>query len=604
MARIHIDKIEAIGEKGTSTIEFGKNLTLIMGKSETGKTTIYKCIDYLFGAKKDDKHRPFLKSTGYDTVVGYFTTDIGKIKITRKIDDNKMYVSIDDFSLSNEYTAITTSDKWIGILWKRILGLPDDFKVPSSKDGKMKSFSWKSINQAFMIYEKRVTTEKSIIVARDATNETAFFSEMLYLLYKEDLTEFDAEDGAKLRKIRRLAVQKYINSKRQEIENKIKNLEAKKPQGKDLETIISELKEKLEEINKTLHITVLENQSITQKLIELNKKIQNLETVIERYNVLESQYKSDIKRIGLIIDGEKTFNNLPKKAKCPFCDNPIETHNHTSYIQASKGELNQIVKNLNELNEAKQDIIEELNENKDKKEILLKQQQEKNSSINNNLLPLQTSLESQIKDYQEIIEYNKTIKFYEEMDDDFNIDFQANEKVDDKVEYKPKEIFEKHTDFVTSIEKYYMEILSEINFSPIDEVIFDLSTFDVKVNDNPKPNRSKGFQGLLNTVLVLAFRKYVNAVAKINPHFYLIDSPIQTLMTESNDENIKDDLRKGLFKYLFKNYGDDQIIIIENTDNHELPDFGSYNHDDVKIYEFTQDKEKGRYGFLYGVYQN
>ncbi len=604
MARIHIDKIEAIGEKGSSTIEFGKNLTLIMGKSETGKTTIYKCIDYLFGAKKDDKHRPFLKSTGYDTVVGYFTTDIGSIKLTRKIDDNKIYVFTNDHLLLDEYTASTQSDKWIGKLWKKVLGLPDDFKVPSSKEGKMKSFSWKSINQAFMIHEKRVTTEKSIIVARDTTNETAFFSEMLYLLYKEDLTDFDAEDGANIRKIRRAAVQKYINSKREKIEETIKSLEARKPQGKDIETIINELKDKLEEINKTLCTTVVESQAITKKNIELDKKIKELETVIERYDVLESQYTADIKRIGLIIDGEKTMSMLPAKAKCPFCESTIETHKHNSYIQASKGELNQTIKNLKELNEAKQDIADELNESKYEQECLIKQLQEKNSIVNDNLLPLQTSLESQIKEYQEIIEYNKTLKLYEEFDVDFNNDFTANDKDADKVDYKPKEIFKKHIDFTISIEKNYKEILSKINFSPIEKVKFDISTFDVVVNDNPKPNRSKGYQGLLNTILFLSFRKYVNDVAQINPHFYLIDSPVQTLMTESNDENIKDDLRKGLFKYLFENYGNDQIIVIENTDKHELPDFGNFNSNDVKIYEFTKNKEKGRYGFLNDVYQN
>lgn len=104
--------------------------------------------------------------------------------------------------------------------------------------------------------------------------------------------------------------------------------------------------------------------------------------------------------------------------------------------------------------------------------------------------------------------------------------------------------------------------------------------------------------------LTLALRKYMNDFGEINPHFYFIDSPIQTLMTEKNDEHIKNNLRKGFFDYVFRNYGDDQIIIIENTDEHELPDFGTYDHNRVKIYEFTKNRENGRYGFLNDVYQN
>lgn len=604
MARIRIKKLEATGQKGTSTIDFGKHLTLIMGKSETGKTTIYKCVDYLFGASKDDKHRPFLTNTGYDTVIGYFSTDLGDIKITRRIDDNKIFVEASDPSIGSEYSASTSSDKWIGKLWKKVLGLPEDFKVPSSKDGKTKTFSWRSINQAFMIHEKRVTTENSLLMSKEKTNETTFLSEMLCLLYNEDLAEFDAEGGTKVRQIRRAAVQKYIKSKRDELEQKIKSLEAKKPQGKDIESVINDLKERLNEINEKLNAAIKDNQVISQRLIELDKKISELEAVIGRYNVLESQYKSDIKRIGLIVDGEKNTTSLTKKGKCPFCDAPLENHNHESYIQASRGELTRIIMNLNDLNEAKEDIVEDLNDATDEREDLLRQQQEKNSIVNDDLLPLQASLENQIREYQEIIAYQEALKLYEEMDTGLDDDYKANDKADDKVDYRPKEIFAKHDDFKTSIEENYKTILRAINYSPVDSVDFSLSSFDVLVNENPKPNRSKGYQGLLNTVLVLAFRVYMNAVAKINPHFYFIDSPVQTLMTEASDEDIKDDLRKGLFKYLFENYGDDQIIVIENTDRHELPKFENINPDDVKVYEFTQNKEKGRYGFLNGVYQN
>ena len=74
-------------------------------------------------------------------------------------------------------------------------------------------------------------------------------------------------------------------------------------------------------------------------------------------------------------------------------------------------------------------------------------------------------------------------------------------------------------------------------------------------------------------------------------------------MTETSDENNEDDLRKGFFKYLFNNYGDDQIIIIENTEKKELPTL-EYNPENVKIYTFTKNKENGRYGFLDGVFQN
>ena len=38
---------------------------------------------------------------------------------------------------------------------------------------------------------------------------------------------------------------------------------------------------------------------------------------------------------------------------------------------------------------------------------------------------------------------------------------------------------------------------------------------------------------------------------------------------------------------------------MENTDDHELPKINS--NDDTIIYEFTQNENKGRYGFLYSL---
>lgn len=94
---------------------------------------------------------------------------------------------------------------------------------------------------------------------------------------------------------------------------------------------------------------------------------------------------------------------------------------------------------------------------------------------------------------------------------------------------------------------------------------------------------------------MFALRKHKNDCAFINPWFYFIDSILHGLFTKFDDENLKNDLRKGFFKYVFENIAEDQIILIENTDQHELPSIESNN--DVKVYIFTGD-ESGRYGLL------
>ena len=604
---LHIDKIEVTGTKGTSTIEFAKNLTVIMGKSETGKTTIYKCIDYLFGAKNDVPHRPFLTSTGYNTITGYFSTHLGSLKITRVIDSPTMHIAtnIPDIDTSKEYSIKPSSSVWIGNVFNLILGVPKGFKIPWSNDGKMKAFSWRTLKQALMIQEKRSDTEKSIIMSKEKTDQTAFLSNLLYMLYQTDFTDYDAEDGTRIKKIRKAAVQRYITSKKDYINKKLEELKAQlgdiDPDKMNLDAIITSIQNNLDEINASIQKAIKDDQEISKGIIELQQKINQSNITLHRFTTLESQYTSDIKRLSFIVEGERITANVPSSKKCPLCNHDVQSQRSESYVQASRVELTKTIQNANELNEARQDIETDLFAFKSQLDELNQRKTKIQELLNDDLKPMQIKLENQLQIYQQIIEYKKALSVYGDMDTSYDDDFKQYDKIDAEIDYRPKLLFA--DDFASEIASYYKVLLEKTSFKPIETVEFDMELFDITVNDNPKPNRSKGYAAYLNSLLVLSLRCYMNEVAKLNPHFYLLDSPLHGLMTETSDENNEDDLRKGFFKYLFNNYGDDQIIVIENTEKKELPTL-EYNQEDVKIYTFTKDKEKGRYGFLEGVFQN
>ena len=85
--------------------------------------------------------------------------------------------------------------------------------------------------------------------------------------------------------------------------------------------------------------------------------------------------------------------------------------------------------------------------------------------------------------------------------------------------------------------------------------------------------------------------------AKINPHFYFFDSPLKGLYLPEGIE-VTRNIRKGFFQYLADLDTTDQIIIIENTNNGELPIIES--GEDTMIYNFTK-SNTGNYGFLVSV---
>lgn len=104
--------------------------------------------------------------------------------------------------------------------------------------------------------------------------------------------------------------------------------------------------------------------------------------------------------------------------------------------------------------------------------------------------------------------YQQALAMYGDMEKEYGTDFTEYDKVEAKINFKPRNLFA--SDFAVKLANNYRDILIAMNFTPVETVKFDIAAFDMIVNDNPKPNRSKGYAAILNSIIVLALRKYMN----------------------------------------------------------------------------------------------
>ena len=114
MNNFYIKSLTAFGENKTeSTVEFSPFLTIISGASNTGKTFIFKCLNYLFGSNKIDIN----SNTGYNIfqmIINYQNKDI---IFTRKrkstfIDVNSQHPNV----ASGKYYIDSKKENWYGTL--------------------------------------------------------------------------------------------------------------------------------------------------------------------------------------------------------------------------------------------------------------------------------------------------------------------------------------------------------------------------------------------------------------------------------------------------------------------------------------------------------
>lgn len=600
MGRLHINKLIISGIKGVSTVDFGERLTLITGPSDTGKSYIFKSIYYLLGADKNNV--PFDPSIGYDTVSMEIRKGLSNVKVQRKIGDSTVKV-VDENGESIFKT--TGKDNNISDFYSELLDISPSLMIPYNSDGQTQRFTLRTLKSLFMIREDYTETENPILLPPQNQGTTAFLAGLLYILFEQDFSDYDANENKKSKAAKKAAVQKYILANKEKLQAKKGHLEKILSNSQsDLESItnlVDNLQKELENTNKMISDSIKSIREYGNKIISVEDQIRGRNLILSRYKALESQYIADIERLGFIVQGQNIIHKHETPVFCPFCDNQMDEKQENSYLEASQAEVKKILTNSEDLSLTITDVKTEIANLTNELEQLQTQRNSIQDTINSELKPQKSSILQKIEKYTAFMQATNDLQLINSILENYDNDLiHLDQTVETPTLFKPKDLFP--SDFATKISETYLSLLRKCNFNPIESAEFDMSTFDIKVNGVAKKTHGKGYRALLNSLLVLSLREYINENAVKNPHFYLIDSPLHGLIMPNGIEQTQN-VRKGFFDYLVANHGEDQIIIIENIDRGELPS----NIDsipNIRLIEFTQQEDKGRYGLLDGIKKN
>lgn len=575
MNNFYIKSLTAFGENKTeSTVEFSPFLTIISGASNTGKTFIFKCLNYLFGSNKIDIN----SNTGYNIfqmIINYQNKDIS---FTRKrkstfIDVNSQHPNV----ASGKYYIDSKKENNVNSLYLKLIGINESFKVPYNSNSEFKIFSFRMLTHLLMINEKEIDRDLSIIFPKEATSKTYFLSHLLYLLYRTDFSLYNYEEDKKIFQTKKEIISKYIKDKIIDYENKNNNLKKQFHSNIDLQNEITTLSLKVKEIEKQITIAFEKGQHLLREINLNNEKLTEYLILLDRYQVLETELLSDIKRISFIDES----NNL-------FGSNKQDISSETIL-----SEVNRLTINLNELQNIIDILINDIDNTKIKQKNLEKEKEEFDNLINLSLTPQKIELENKLNEYTNYITLKSQIDILDTINDEW---YDELNKIDtsnnDYITYNPTELF--HENFFNEITIEIQEVLKNCNYSNYQFAYFSKDDFDIHINENTKSSNGKGFSSFFNSVLLLAFRNYLYKYSNIIPPFYIIDSPLLGL--DVGKTNIdKDDLISGIYNYFISSTNISQLIIFENEKN--LPNI-DFNQKTIKQYHFTHNLNSGRYGFL------
>lgn len=590
----YIEKIIVTGSgKTDSIIELSNGVNIIYGPSNTGKTYIVKCIDYMFGSERE----PIDISTGYQYIKIIVRTQCGTITMSRKIGENKIEVSSNDNNVpSGKYAtkaSRTNYDKTINSVWLSLIGINDLHLVISNENYKKQILSWRTFSHMFMLTETKIISEYSAILSGRDTSNTAVIAALIFLLSGQDFAETETKDTKEIKEAKKNAVKAYINKELFRLSERNQELLAQLKESPNIDIAV-EIEKIMAEIStneKRINSSIEENQKILAQLYEKNENLSECNVLLNRYDELTTQYDADLKRLNFIVDGEANLN-ASFSTHCPFCDGEVVVKKNQNYIDAAKSDYKKIKLQAKDLESASKELRSEKLSLEQEIGTLMAKKKSIEELIEKELKPQVFNLKEKLSAYKDAIECQKEIDILKKLSEQKTADMIENDTDEEsELKFKVKE----HLDysFINELSNGIKSFLENCNYDNLLSVIFDKADMDIVINGKKKSSNGKGYNAYFNSVVAIVLSRYMESKAKYSPDFLVLDSPILSLK-EKETKKPSETMRNTLFENIVDNQKGIQTIVIEN----EIPEI---NYKDANIIHFTKEKNNGRYGFLLDV---
>lgn len=590
----YIEKIIVTGSgKTDSIIELSNGVNIIYGPSNTGKTYIVKCIDYMFGSERE----PIDISTGYQYIKIIVRTQCGTITMSRKIGENKIEVSSNDNNVPTGKYATKASrtnyDKTINSVWLSLIGINDLHLVISNENYKKQILSWRTFSHMFMLTETKIISEYSAILSGRDTSNTAVIASLIFLLSGQDFAETETKDTKEIKEAKKNAVKAYINKELFRLSERNQELLAQLKENPNIDIAV-EIEKIMAEIStneKRINSSIEENQKILAQLYEKNENLSECNVLLNRYDELTTQYNADLKRLNFIVDGEANLN-ASFSTHCPFCDGEVVVKKNQNYIDAAKSDYKKIKLQAKDLESASKELRSEKLSLEQEIGTLMAKKKSIEELIEKELKPQVFNLKEKLSTYKDAIECQKEIDILKKLSEQKTADMIENDTDEEsELKFKVKE----HLDysFINELSNGIKSFLENCNYDNLLSVIFNKADMDIVINGKKKSSNGKGYNAYFNSVVAIVLSRYMESKAKYSPDFLVLDSPILSLK-EKETKKPSETMRNTLFENIVDNQKGIQTIVIEN----EIPEI---NYKDANIIHFTKEKNNGRYGFLLDV---
>lgn len=603
--------LTGLGKK-PAVIEFKTGLNLIAGPSDTGKSFIFQCLDFMIGAQKSPK--PIQESKGYDKVTLEIETDAGDTyTLERAITGGPFVIKeggINSDALGEIYLEkMTPYRKNISSFLLSLCDM-EEVQLRKNANNQKVNLSFRDIAGLCMVDEATIIKEESPVYhSGESVTRTKEQSLFYFLLAGNDAAGLAETEDPKVLKNKIAGKVELIRELMQRTQTKLDEYK-----GQNVEQLEKELDAQYEQLNFEYRTTLTEADNLRNQKSEYFKNLEKLESkrlfnkeLFDRFSLLDKHYLSDKNRLEFISEGSFLLNQL-NVVNCPLCGSAFdESHFEHMAIYKSENETfdEALAKELSKINTKQTELSATITKLKDditkgdKSMVKVKEKiTEIDSKLNDSLTPVTQSLRERLQILSDnkarIVQYRSLRAELVSYNDQLSkLNEQASKKIQSNDEAQAKQ-----TTFFNEFCETVEQVLNEWKYPDITSLTFDnqYKTFDININNNPRSTSGKGYRAITYTAFVYGLMKYAIAKGLKHPKFLVIDSPLTTFKDRDGapgeNDKVDKNVESAFFESLSKVGENLQVIVLENKE----PD--TTLSQNIHHIHFTKSDETGRYGFF------
>lgn len=563
-------------------VEFERGANVLAGESDTGKSYLVECLDFILGSQK---LKVLNRAANYSNLfVEFENSRKESLTLIRPTDGGNLrayYSSIKAITGSGIVIAPvrkgTSKAADITSILFSFAGI-NEAKLRKNVNGETQRLSVRTLAPLFLINEVAIIDEYSPILGQINFNTTVDKRAFSYLLTGKDDTAVIATTPDENIKSR-------LKAKLEVVEEMLAPLEVQyggvipviSNDDEDVEEAhIKKLSYELQDFGIYQDTVQQEIQELTKATLKSDSQLLGIAELKNRYLLLDERYTSDLDRLDFIAEGAHYIGSL-QDVNCPLCAQTMPGHERSNVDspavrESAIAEASKIKAHKRDLEDAIFDIDVKEMTVKTEKQASQAQLQKLQEDLSADVGPRMADV---IKLYEKLIDeravrelrrtdgerWSSLLKLKAELEDDISINAEPKQKWNGLSPLALREL-------CLEIET----VLKEWSWGQLPRVEFDEKEYDIVVDGQPRNSHGKGVRAILYSAFTVGLLNYCVAKKKPHPGFVVLDSPLTSFKKNgaSNvtgpDGQISAGVEAAFWNSLKTISKDIQVIVIENKE--------------------------------------